>query len=212
MEQPVPLGPNGQYVAYRLGLIPSRRFEYISASVGGITGYTPDEFYADPNLDAKIVHPGDRQHIALMVEDPSISPLLRFIRTDGEVVWMKVRNMPLHDGRRRLVAVEGIARVLDGPPRTDERTSDIPLSPESPDVAIQSLTRREMDVLWLVAEGLCNVEIAKRLLISNRTVDHHVSSLLKKLDAHSRTAAVAFAFRMRLLDWRTAASERRSSR
>ena len=50
-----------------------------------------------------------------------------------------------------------------------------------------------MDVLGLVAEGLSNGEIAERLFISSKTVDHHVSAILGKLDSHSRGQAVALA-------------------
>ena len=58
------------------------------------------------------------------------------------------------------------------------------------------LTARQVEVLRLVAEGLTNVEIAARLFVSPKTVDHHVSALLGKLNAASRTEAVAAARRI----------------
>ena len=55
------------------------------------------------------------------------------------------------------------------------------------------LTAREVEVLQLVSEGLRNAEIAERLVVSVRTVDHHVSAILRKLDLESRGQAAAAA-------------------
>ncbi len=61
------------------------------------------------------------------------------------------------------------------------------------------LTGREMEILQLLKEDLQNKEIAAKLYISPKTVDHHISSILFKLDAHSRSKAVAEAIRRGVL-------------
>ena len=63
----------------------------------------------------------------------------------------------------------------------------------------QPLTRREIEVLGMLAEGLANKNIAARLGISEHTVKTHVASILTKLDAFSRAEAVAIGARQGLI-------------
>ena len=66
-------------------------------------------------------------------------------------------------------------------------------------VKIESLTRREMDVLKLLAVGMYNKEIAEKLNISERTVKNHVSNIFKKIGVTDRTQAAVFAIRNNLI-------------
>ena len=60
---------------------------------------------------------------------------------------------------------------------------------------INSLTKREYEVLTLIAEGLSNKDIADRLFISEKTVKNHVSSIFKKIGVNDRIQAAIFAFK-----------------
>ena len=61
-----------------------------------------------------------------------------------------------------------------------------------------NLTKREVEVLTLVTQGLRNAEIGKRLFLSEKTVDHHVSAILRKLAVRTRGQAAAEAARIGL--------------
>ena len=69
----------------------------------------------------------------------------------------------------------------------------------APESQSSELSPRERQVLTLVAEGLSNAEIADRLVISRSTVKTHVSSVISKLGASSRTEAATMAVRQHLV-------------
>ncbi len=65
---------------------------------------------------------------------------------------------------------------------------------------LESLTKRELDVLKNLAVGMYNKEIATKLNISERTVKNHVSNIFKKIGVADRTQAAVFAIRNNLVD------------
>lgn len=115
-----------------------------------------------------------------LAESDDEEALLRAYRTFDEL-----GALPAARHVRRLLQGAG-ARVPRGPrPSTRENPAQ--------------LTRRELEVLELVADGLRNAEIAERLVVSRRTVDHHVASILRKLGARTRGEAAAEAARLGVL-------------
>lgn len=102
-------------IFYRYCFWPDRRFEFVSRAATAITGYTPEEHYADPELSWKIVHPDDRPILDAIARGevaPNETRTLRWIRTDGRVVWTEQCNVPVFDETGRLVAIEGVAREV----------------------------------------------------------------------------------------------------
>lgn len=78
-------------------------------------------------------------------------------------------------------------------PRNESATRTLPSSP------MQALTPREIEVLGMLALGLGNKTIAKRLGISEHTVKFHISSIFQKLNASSRTEAVTLGAKLGLI-------------
>jgi DNA-binding CsgD family transcriptional regulator len=102
-----------------------------------------------------------------------------------------------HDALQRLGAQPAAAWVAR---RLRERGASVargarPATRDNP----AHLTARELEVLGLVAEGLRNADIAQRLFLSQKTVDHHVSAILRKLAVRTRGEAGAAGARLGLI-------------
>ncbi len=93
--------------------------------------------------------------------------------------------------------VRAVERVAAGEAYVDPVLAGVLVSAHSD--KIPSLTQREREVLRLLADGLSNEEIGKRLFISPETVRTHVRKAMAKLEADTRTHAVATALRQSLI-------------
>jgi DNA-binding CsgD family transcriptional regulator/tetratricopeptide (TPR) repeat protein len=112
--------------------------------------------------------------------------------TDGDDDAARLRALAVFDAfgavraaahLRRRLRTAGVRRIPRGPRPASQR-------------ALAGLTPRQVEVLELVMEGASNAEIAAQLVISPKTVDHHVSAVLAKLGVTSRHAAGAAAARL----------------
>jgi len=109
------LAENAQDLIYRIELIPEQKFSYVSPSAAEITGYTPEEHYADPYLGYKLVHPDDRHLLeSISQDDEQIRKpvIFRWQKKDGSIIWTEQRNVPIYDEAGNLIAMEGIARDI----------------------------------------------------------------------------------------------------
>jgi DNA-binding NarL/FixJ family response regulator len=101
---------------------------------------------------------------------------------------------------RAATAVADAFRLIpDGPEAQRVIAPNAVADPVKPSEYPGGLTRREVDVLRLVAVGLSDAEVAHRLFLSVRTVHAHLRSIYRKLGLRTRTAAARFAEENRLL-------------
>jgi non-specific serine/threonine protein kinase len=106
-----------------------------------------------------------------------------------DTIWTEGQAMSLEDAT-------AYAQAVDLPaPATDRAPTEGPASP---------LTRREREVVTLIARGLTNAQIATVLIISERTVDTHAEHIRAKLDVRSRAEIAAWAARHNLTELPTA--------
>lgn len=108
------LAKNANDIIYIYRLTPEPKFEYVSPSVTTITGYTPEEHYADPQLGIKIVHPDDLPILKNFLErDVLTDPvILRWKKKDGTIIWTEQINTPIYDEQGNVIAIQGIARDI----------------------------------------------------------------------------------------------------
>ena len=108
------LTENAPDLIYRYEFVPERRFAYVNPAATVITGYTPEEHYADPELGFNLILPEDRPLLeqAILGKEGRAPLILRWRKKDGSIIWTDQRNVPVHDQGNQLVAIEGIARDI----------------------------------------------------------------------------------------------------
>ncbi|MEN6342095.1 MAG: PAS domain-containing sensor histidine kinase [Methanospirillum sp.] len=101
-------------MVYRIRLVPYCVTDYMSPACEAVTGHPPEEFYSNPWLLLRYVHPDDRPLLERCVECPGdfcSRPLLfRVFHPDGSLHWIEQMNVPVHDEAAGLIAIEGVCR------------------------------------------------------------------------------------------------------
>jgi two-component system cell cycle sensor histidine kinase/response regulator CckA len=107
------LAENAPDIIFRYEVEPNAGFTFMSPLVQPITGYAPEEFYADSDLGFRIVHPDDRASLdaVLRGESPaSRVSALRLMHKNGTVVWIEQHHSLVHHRDGGIAAIECIAR------------------------------------------------------------------------------------------------------
>jgi PAS domain S-box-containing protein len=200
------LAENAQDIVFRYRFGERRGFEYVSPSATAITGYTPEEWYADPDIAAMAVHPDDREEFQQAIASRRTETgELRAVRKDGKVICVEQRSVPIFDDTGSIVAIEGIIRDVTERKRAEEALQrareeleakvERQMSRENP----YRLTFRELTILHLVAAGRADKEIAREFGISLRTAQKHVANIRAKMKTGSRTEVGVRAIKEGLL-------------
>jgi PAS domain S-box-containing protein len=114
---------NASDLIYCYDLYPERRFAYVSPSSTAITGYTPEDHYADPDLGYKMIHPDDKYIMETLPggnSQPGKPLILRWIRKDGRLIWTEHKIVYLNGVNGKIVAIEGIARDITDRKRAED--------------------------------------------------------------------------------------------
>jgi len=118
------LAENARDIIFRWRARPRLAVEYISAATSAILGYAPEEFYADPDLLLRTVHPDDREALERQLvesEGASGPTVVRWRHKDGNIVWTEQTLVPMRDAHGAVVAVEGIARDITERKKAEHR-------------------------------------------------------------------------------------------
>jgi DNA-binding CsgD family transcriptional regulator len=117
-------------------------------------------------------------------------------RDECDTLAVAAESLAAHLGRLLLSEqLRAVRKAAKPPSWVMPTTNPKPTAPAHPTETWSALTERELDVIRLMATGETNYRIARLLNISEGTVKTHVSSILQKLDAASRTQAVAIWLR-----------------
>jgi PAS domain S-box-containing protein len=108
------LADNAPDIVFRYELQPERRCVYMSPSVKVVSGYTPDDFYAEPELALKVIHPEDRNLLeaAFCGELREGTITVRWLTPQDKTIWIEQRHVLVKDKDGKVTAIEGIARDI----------------------------------------------------------------------------------------------------
>ena len=127
LEEKQRLLQSSEDIFYRYRIVPTAGYEYVSPAVTAITGYTPEELYADAGLRMMIVHPSDRERFDKYLRGTDWLGeviVLRWVSKGGGVIWTEQRNTPVCNAEGRLIAIEGVVRNITQRRRVEELLLD----------------------------------------------------------------------------------------
>jgi PAS domain S-box-containing protein len=121
------LAENAIDIIYYYRLLPEKALEYISPSALTVTGYTPEEYYANNRLIISMIHPDDElllENFVFNLPRSAKLPLtLRLSRKDNNTFWAEHKCVPIYDEKGTLIALEGIIRDISQRKKLEQMAS-----------------------------------------------------------------------------------------
>ena len=150
------LADNSRDLIFRYRLLPDPAFEFVSPASLAITGYTPDEFYAQPGLIDHLIDAATREHWRSRVRSGRVETAVdhELVRKNGSRIWVNQSLSAVLDANGRVVGMDGITRDI-----TDRKAAEL---------------RLEHEVLHDPLTGLPN-----RVLVMDR-IEHELSSAARE--------------------------------
>ncbi|MGD0854803.1 MAG: PAS domain S-box protein [Dehalococcoidia bacterium] len=140
------LSENAPDIIYRYRVTPAWGFEYVSSVIVKLSGYTPEEFYADPLFTRKIVHSEDKDKYMQHIRRPESlgKPIvLRWMHKDGHVIWAEEIDVPVYNANGELIAYEGIIRDITQRKKAEEALKES-------EAQYRLLSEHTIDTVWLM--------------------------------------------------------------
>jgi len=109
------LAENAPDIVFRYELFPQRRFVYVSPMILSVTGYSPEEHYADPDIILKILHPDDHHFLESLLRGDARkggTVTMKWVHKNGNIIWIEQRSALVRDPSGQVIAIEGIARDI----------------------------------------------------------------------------------------------------
>lgn len=158
------LADNARDIIFRICLFPERKIEYISPAVIRLTGYTPEEFMANPMLAAKVVNQeNDYSQLLTLSRDQgdleSLVPI-RVAHKDGRILWLEINPVFVRDENGRLVALEGVARDITAVKEAEFERNQLLAQ-------VQEQVQRVQQIIETVPEGVLLLDADGRVILAN---------------------------------------------
>ncbi len=200
-----PLAEKAPDMIFRYRVAPQPGFEFINEACADVMGYGADEYYADPELGFKTIHPEDRFSLQDYITHPEKYPkklVLRHVHKNGHLVWLETFNMQIADENGQLVAIDCMSKDVTQQVQLEQRLND---ALQEKDLLFRELQHRIKNTFMMIG-GLFTLEIdnsnnkeakvALNVMQARVNSMSYLYSMLRAGDATSMVSLNAYIYKL----------------